>query len=374
MQFAGRQEESYFTASVTDTPRTCLPWRIFRRRLRFHQPSKPSSSRTDLCLTESPSHDALYFRQIPRKFADSRLKQLANQISLDDSCFSNVQFSTLDPLLARRIIAKFLQDCRFTSHFGNKNFLPRYNLNALNEQQSCKITAFDVDNLTWNWVNVWYVRWIFYENYLHVFGEWHDEAVKNNFEISSEMLPKDFFHPDHFVRLIDTHRAERLGQRFCIQNSLVIVGTSWNTLPVAFSTCWQCTVNYCASHNLPMQSCNTTENIEQHTTIVSVLPLSLWFFPLSPTNYFSLATDAREYVTRSARREKGVDRVHMHCQLCHQSSVARDEFIGHTIDGVSAENAGDITPFPAWREPHVSRGLLCSSRRMSRTAGIRSTS
>lgn len=71
--------------------------------------------------------------------------------------------------------------------------------------------------------------------------------------------------------------------------------------------------------------------------VSAVLPLFLCVFPLflELTTYFTLLTDITEYVTRSARREKGVDRVHMHCQLCHQSSVTRDEFIGHTIGGIS---------------------------------------
>lgn len=156
------------------------------------------------------------------------------------------------------------------------------------------------------------------------------------------------------------------------------------TLPIAFSIGWQCTVNYHTSHNLNhMHEWTTTHSQRGREGVcVYISPLLSFlsdFYPFSFANilFFSLLYKSM-WIYDDRVTLKGTRLMHMHRQLCHQSCVAHDEFIGHGVSVVYRGKRGDITPLfrsarsrsfmfdqrRGWAEPKES--VRCQRRKLQR--------
>lgn len=106
---------------------------------------------------------------------------------------------------------------------------------------------------------------------------------------------------------------------------------------------------------------------------------SLRFLSFFFRKYTLLLSSLQIYVNiwRSSH-VKGNSLMHMHRQLCHQSCVAHDEFIGHGVSVVYRGKRGDITPLfrsarsrsfmfdqrRGWAEPKES--VRCQRRKLQR--------
>lgn len=127
------------------------------------------------------------------------------------------------------------------------------------------------------------------------------------------------------------------------------------TLPIAFSIGWQCTVNYHTSHNLNhMHEWTTTHSqrgrgvcfVYLSSSLFSLRFLSFFFCQYTQNSCSLFFTNLCEYMTRSSHVKGNSSLMHMHRQLCHQSCVAHDEFIGHGIGGISRKTRWHHSPFP----------------------------